>query len=307
MQHLTMTSSKQFVIVLMGPTASGKTELAIKIAQYFNLNIHNIDSRQIYKEMNIGTATPSLEQQESVKHFLINFKKPNQKINVKEFQKIALTSINSEIRKGKYPFLVGGSGLYINAITNGFISTQVPPQEFLREQLLKLGQAQCWELLKSCDPLSTKRIYQTDNIRTIRALEVFYATGKSITKQQGTNPPPWEIIELGLDRDNLNDRIIQRTTQMFKDGILIETQKIMEKYGENLPLLKTIGYAEAKEVLRENLNINEAIIVASKKTMNFAKRQRTWFRNKNNPLWLDNKNPLKDAIIKIKSAICKLY
>ena len=299
-----MFPSKPLVIVLLGPTASGKTDLAIDLAKHFKINIHNIDSRQIYKEMNIGTAKPTIEQQNQIKHFLLDIELPNKHINVKQFQEIAMNSINNEIKKKKFPFLVGGSGLYLNSIISGFITPGVPPQEQFRKKLLKLGQHKCWNLLKLCDPQATDLINFSDSTRTIRALEVFYATGKTMASQQFMNPPPWKILELGLDRDDLKDRISRRAKYMFYNGIVEETNTIIEKYGSELPLLKTIGYYEAKLVLENNLSIEKAIASTIKKTINFAKRQRTWFRNKNKPIWLNTTNPLKDAIIKIESAIC---
>ena len=298
-----MFSSEPLVIVLIGPTASGKTELAIQIAKHFKINIHNIDSRQIYKGMDIGTAKPTSDQQKQIKHFLIDIENPNKQINVKEFQEIATQSINNEIKQNKYPFLVGGSGLYMNSITQGFVTPNVPPQEFLRKQLLHLGQEHCWQLLKVCDPLTSSKISSEDKIRTVRALEVFYATGQPISLQQYMNPPPWNILELCLDREDLQQRIERRTKLMFHNGLIEETKNIINKYGKNLPLLKTIGYEEANLAIKNKYSLNKAIEVTVNKTLNFAKRQRTWFRNKNNPFWLDNKNPLKDAIIKIESSI----
>ncbi len=299
-----MNSSKPLVIALIGPTASGKTDLAIEIAKHFNMRIHNVDSRQIYKEMDIGTAKPNRIQQKVIKHYLINLTNPDQTINVKGFQEIATKSINNEITKGEHPFLVGGSGLYMNSIIYGFITPEVPPQENFRNNLTKLGQKECWELLQACDPVTAQKINAEDKIRTIRALEVFYATGKPISIQQSINPPPWKVLEIGLDCNELNERILKRTKNMFKNGIIDETKNLINKYGIELPLLKTIGYQEAINVIKNNQKINDAIEITSKKTINFAKRQRTWFRNKNNPYWLDTKNPLKDAIIKIQSTIC---
>ena len=298
-----MFSSKPLVIVLLGPTASGKTDLAIDLAKYFKLSIHNIDSRQIYKEMNIGTAKPTEEQQIQVKHYLLDILFPDKNLNVKQFQEIAMNSINNEIKENKYPFLVGGSGLYMNSIINGFITPGVPPQEKFRKQLLNLGQVQCWNLLKLCDPEASNSINFSDQTRTIRALEVFYGTGKSISSQQLKNPPNWRILELGLDRDDLKERILTRTKYMFNNGMVEETKKLVKKYGSDNPLLKTIGYQDAKLILENKISIDKAVENTAKKTINFAKRQRTWFRNKNNPFWLDNKNPLKDAIIKIESSI----
>ena len=296
-----MSSYPPHVIILIGPTASGKTELAIEIAEYFKTRIHNIDSRQIYKSMDIGTAKPSENQQKQIKHFLIDIEEPNNPINVKQFQEIAQKSIKTEIKQNNLPFLVGGSGLYMNSITKGFFLPNIPPQNNLRGQLKELGQKKCWELLENCDPISTKKINFADQIRTIRALEVFYVTGKPLSTLQVQQPPEWKILELGLDRDNLKERILKRTKSMFLSGILEETKQLISQYGSDLPILKTIGYLEARDVINNRLAIDKAIELTTKKTIQFAKRQKTWFRNKNNPIWLNNKNLLKDAIIKIES------
>ncbi len=229
-----MSSYLPHVIILIGPTASGKTELAIEIAEYFKTHIHNIDSRQIYKSMDIGTAKPSKIQQKKIKHFLIDIEEPINPINVKQFQEIAQKSIKGEIKP-------------------------------------------------------------------IRALEVFYVTGKPLSNLKVQKPPNWKILELGLDRDNLKERIFQRTKNMFLSGIIEETKHLISKYGFDLPILETIGYREARDVLNNRSTIDKAIELTTTKTIQFAKRQKTWFRNKNNPLWLNNKNLLKDAIIKIES------
>ena len=298
-----MFPRKPLVIVLIGATASGKTKLAIEIAKYFNINIHNIDSRQLYRSMDIGTAKPTKEQQKIIKHFLIDLEEPSSKVNARQFQKIATKSINRELDQKRIPFLVGGSGLYMNSIIKGFFAPDVPPQKAMRSQFEKLGQEKCWELLKICDPITTKKINFADQVRTIRALEVFYVTGKPISSQKFQNPPPWTVLELGIDREDLKEQILKRTKNMYELGIVEETKNIINKYGSNLPLLETIGYKEAKDVIKENLKVEEAIELTTTKTIQFAKRQKTWFRNKNNPIWLNNKNLLKDAIIKIESFI----
>ena len=217
-------------------------------------------------------------------------------MNVKEFQEIALISIQKEISEKKLPFLVGGSGLYMNSIIKGFFVPNIPPQITLRNQLEKLGPEKCWDLLRSCDPMSSKQIKYADQTRTIRALEVFYVTGKPISSQKIQNPPQWKILELGISRNDLKERIIQRTKFMFLSGIIDETKNI-SKYGSELPILKTIGYKEAKDVLNQTLTIDKAIELTATKTIQFSK-DKNMVPHKNNPIWLDNKL-LKDAIIKI--------
>ena len=251
--------------------------------------------------MNIGTAKPPANQQKKIKHFLIDIEEPINPINVKQFQEIAKKSIQSEINLKNLPFLVGGSGLYMNSITKGFLVPDIPPQKNLRKQLEELGQEKCWELLKNCDPISANKINMADQIRTIRAIEVFYVTGKPLSTQKVQKPPAWKILELGLDRDNLKERILHRTKNMFLFGLIEETKYLINEYGSDLPILETIGYREARDLINSNLTIDEAIELTTKKTIQFAKRQKTWFRNKNNPTWLNNKNLLKDAIIKIES------
>ena len=296
-----MSSYQPHVIVLIGPTASGKTELAIEIAEYFKTRIHNVDSRQIYKSMDIGTAKPSENQQKKIKHFLIDIEEPINQINVKQFQKIAQKSITKEIQQNNLPFLVGGSGLYMNSITKGFFVPDVPPQKNLRSQLEELDQKERWELLKICDPISTTKINFADHCRTIRALEVYYVSGKPLSAQKVQKPPEWKILELGLDRENLKERILRRTKNMYSSGLVEETKKIISQYGSDLPILETIGYLEASNIINNQLTVDKAIELTTQRTIQFSKRQKTWFRNKNNPIWLNNKNLLKDAIIKIES------
>ena len=165
----------------------------------------------------------------------------------------------------------------MNSITKGFFVPDVPPQNNLRKQLEELGQEKCWELLKNCDPISTKKINFADQIRTIRALEVFYVTGKPLSTQKVQKPPDWKILELGLDRDNLKERILQRTKNMFLSGIIEETKHLITKYGSDLPILETIGYREARDVLNNNLTIDKAIELTTTKTSNLPKDKKHGF------------------------------
>ena len=294
-----MQPTKPLVIALMGPTASGKTELAIDIAKSINTSIHNVDSRQIYIDMDIGTAKPTLEQQQKIPHFLIDLCLPSKPINLHEFRLLAMNSIENELKKRKLILIVGGSGLYLQALIGGINLPAVPPQKFLRDQLYRIKKNELHNLLKICDPNAAMKIHPEDSIRTIRALEVFYATGKKFSNQKSLTSLPWRVLELGLNPINLIERIQQRTEKMYKNGLIEETKDLIIKYGNDLQLLKTIGYSEAKSMINGTINYEEALEITIKRTCQLAKRQKTWFRNKHNSKWLHQENALSEALTAI--------
>ena len=212
-------------------------------------------------------------------------------------------SLEVALQKQGLAFLVGGSGLYLKAITAGLRPPAVPPIKNLRKQFCELGQAQCFQLLKSSDPKASTRISPNDAVRTQRALEVLYATGQSITEQESADPPPWEILELGLNPTNLRERIAHRTNQIYRNGLFEETKLLINEYTKELPLLQTIGYGEALQVIQGKITTEKAIETTNYRTNQFAKRQRTWFRRQHNPKWLNDEEPLKEALSLIKSAL----
>ena len=291
------------VIVVLGPTASGKTNLAIELANHFQLDVHNIDSRQVYKGMDIGTAKPTKDQQKLAKHFLIDISEPNNRITVHDFQREAKECLAKTFQKQSIALLAGGSGLYLKSLTSGLKPPAVPPQKQLREQFKHKSQVECYKLLQICDPISAKRISPSDSIRTIRALEVFYATGKPISALKTMKRPSWNLIELGLNPEDLYERIAKRTKNMYQNGLVEETKELIIKYGYELPLLKTIGYNEALCIIKGSLSLSEAIFITNQRTRNFAKRQRTWFKNQHSPKWLNDQNPLKESITLIQEVI----
>ena len=298
-----MNKTKPLVIVLLGPTASGKTNLAIEIAEELKLDIHNVDSRQIYKGMDIGTAKPTQEQQNRVKHYLIDLYEPNEPITLQQFQNTAQQSLEKEIRQKNMSLLTGGSGLYIKSLTAGLQPPAVPPQKKLREQLLKFKKGECYQFLQRCDPETASKLPPTDSNRIIRALEVFYATGKPFSTQLKSTTPSWKVLEIGLNPLDLNERIIKRTKQIYKNGLIEETENLIRKFGQGLQLLKTIGYQEALSIINGDLNQEEAIATTTLRTKQLAKRQKTWFRNKHNPKWLNNEQPLRESLSLIKDAL----
>ncbi len=298
-----MSTNQPLLIVLLGPTASGKTALALEIAEKLRIDIHNCDSRQLYKGMDIGTAKPTKEQQKRVPHLLLDIREANHPITLYEFQKAAMSILEQSLAAKGIALLVGGSGLYIKAITQGLIPPAVPPQTLLRQQLNSLGQEICYQLLEAGDPNSAKKINKSDFVRTQRALEVLYATGQPMSIQRNSHPPSWQIIELGLDRKDLYKRILERTISIYKKGLIEETQQLIKRFGPDLPMLQTIGYKEAFETINGKLNINEAIEITTRRTKQFAKRQRTWFKRQHNPYWLKDEEALREAMSMIQAGL----
>ena len=286
----TESAGQPLVIVLLGPTASGKTELAIALAQALDLAVLNVDSRQLYRQMDVGTAKPTAAQRGQARHELLDLRDPNQPINLQEFRAIAEAQLNAELARKPLALLAGGSGLYLQALTQGLEPPAVPPQPQLRAQLAALGQPLCHQLLRQGDPAAAARIAPADAVRTQRALEVLYATGRPLSSQQGATPPPWRVLELGLNPTDLTGRIASRTRGLFAAGLVAETEALIERYGAGLPLLNTIGYAEAKQQLAGELSETEAIALCEQRTRQFAKRQRTWFRRRHEPIWLEERS-----------------
>jgi tRNA dimethylallyltransferase len=189
--------------------------------------------------------------------------------------------------------LVGGTGLYLNAVAKGLKIPQVPPNLALRSQLTQLGQPHCYDLLRQIDPQATQRIHQNDQVRSLRALEVFYVSGRTISSQQGENPPSYPVLYIGLacDVDALRQRIELRTHQMVEAGFAAEVAQIIDKYGPHLPLLKTLGYAEMQQHLAGEISLAAAIEQIVQHTCQFAKRQRTWFRKEPRIEWFSAAEP----------------
>ncbi len=283
------------LIVICGATASGKSSLAMELAQRLDTAIISADSRQVYREFDIGTAKPTKEDQKLVKHHLIDICEPTEILTLADYQQQAQHLI------GNYPLalLVGGTGLYLKSIIRGLKIPRVSPQPELRSQLVALGQAQLHSLLAQVDPIATKKIHFNDRVRTIRALEVFYVTGRTISSQQGENPPSYPILQIGLDctAENLDTRIRLRTKQMVELGFVKEVEFLCKKYGTNLSLLDTLGYAEFKEYVLGKTSLDLAIENTILHTRQFAKRQRTWFRGNENIICFDtNSSSLIDDV-----------
>ena len=300
-----MESIKQSVglIVILGATATGKTSLAIALAKHLNAPILSADSRQVYRHLDIGTAKPTIEERQGVPHYLIDIIEPDQTLTLADYQDQAQTLIAKFHAQGVTPILVGGSGLYIKAITAGLKIPRVAPQPELRSQLEGLGQNYCYQVLKQVDPVGATKIHTNDQIRTLRSLEVFYVTGKPLSEQQYEQPPSYPIVQIGLECDDIDayrKLVSDRTEQMFLNGWLDEIRDLQKRYGKDLPLLKTLGYGEMSDYLDNKTDLETAKLLTVTHTCQFAKRQRTWFRgsgNGNLPIhWLRSGSSWEEAI-----------
>lgn len=281
------------LIVICGATATGKSGLALELAASLDTVILSADSRQIYREFDIGTAKPTAAELAQVPHHLIDICAPTDTLTLADYQAQAKGLIAQYHGKNKPVLLVGGTGLYIKAIAQGLKIPRVAPQPELRQQFTELGQPLSYQLLQQLDPQACVKIHPHDQVRTLRALEVFYVTGQPISTQQGEQPPGYPVIQIGLDcePERLEQRISQRAHQMVALGFAEEVQSLGTKYGWDLPLLNTLGYGEFRDYVQGRSTLGEAIAATVLHTRQFAKRQRTWFRAVEGIHWLNNEAP----------------
>jgi tRNA dimethylallyltransferase len=278
------------LIVIIGPTASGKSDLAVKLARRFNGEIVSADSRQIYQEMDIGTAKPTKRQMSGVSHHLIDVVKPNQEFTLVQYKKLAVKIIKNIQERGRLPFLVGGTGLYIQAIVDNLQIPQVKPNKKIRNKLEKLTNQQLFNQLKKLDPLSAEVIDQQNKRRLIRALEVCLVTKKPFSKQREKGQPLFEIRQIGLkiDKEALNKKIDQRVEKMIQTGLVEEVKKLSEKYHSQLPAMSGIGYQEIGQYLQSRINLEQAKELIKEHTRQYTRRQMTWFKRDKRIYWVEN-------------------
>ncbi|MBC8300277.1 MAG: tRNA (adenosine(37)-N6)-dimethylallyltransferase MiaA [Pelagibacterales bacterium] len=279
------------LITIIGPTAIGKTNLAIKIADYFKTEIVSADSRQFYKEMNIGTAKPSNSELNSIKHHLINNKSINDNYNISDYEKDALKSIKSIFNKNDAAILVGGSGLYINTVLYGLdeipgISDEIRSSLYLDLELKGIKKLQ--KELKLLDPASYSDIDINNPRRLIRALEVSISTGKSYSSflKKKKKKRDFNIIVLGInqERSELYNKINTRVDNMIESGLINEVKELYNLKGLNA--LNTIGYREVFNYIEDKYSLDECISEIKKNTRRYAKRQLTWFKSIDNVEWI---------------------
>ena len=291
-----MSNQKPKLIVILGPTASGKTGLALKLAEKFNGEIINADSRQVYKEMDIGTN--KTENQKSVKleiktdipTHLISVINPDEKFSLSQYKKLAIEKIKGTQRRNKIPFLVGGTGLYISSVIDNLKIPKAPPNEKIREKLEKLNSKELFNKLKKVDLKSAKIIGENNKRKLIRALEVYEITGKPFSFQQTKSKPLFNILQIGIktDREKLYKKIDQRVDKMVEIGLVEETKNLAEKYSFDLPAMSGIGYREIGLYLQNKIALDEAIQKMKFRTHQYARRQMTWFRRDERIKWIEN-------------------
>jgi tRNA dimethylallyltransferase len=273
------------LILIIGPTAVGKTELAIQLAERLNGEIVSADSRLFYRGMDIGTAKPTAEEQARVPHHLIDIADPDEILSLAIFQQKAQEAIRGIHTRNKIPFLVGGTGQYIRAVTEGWTPPEVQPDERLRGELERLkeerGPDWLYEKLQELDPIAAEKIDPRNYRRTIRALEVILTTGRRFSEQRGQSQSPYHLIAIGLTRPRaeLYERVDQRIDAMFKNSFLDEVRGLLAKgYSPSLPTMSAIGYREAIRVLNGEISEEQAKVEMRRITRVFVRRQANWFK-----------------------------
>jgi tRNA dimethylallyltransferase len=279
--------NKYPLILIVGPTAVGKTELAIQLAERLNGEIVSADSRLFYRGMDIGTAKPTRQEQARVPHHLIDIANPDEILSLAVFQQKAREAIADIHIRNKFPFLVGGTGQYIRAVSEGWNPPEVIPDERLRNELEKQkaekGIYWLYEKLKTLDPLAAEKIDPRNYRRTIRALEVILTTGKKFSEQRRQTDSPYHLITIGLTRPRaeLYERVDQRIDMMFVNGFIDEVKDLLAAprgYSPSLPTMSAIGYRECIRVLNSELNEEQAKAEIRRATRVFVRRQANWFK-----------------------------
>ena len=268
------------LLVILGPTAVGKTALSLQIAEQFNGEIISADSRYFYRGMDIGTAKPSAAEQAQAPHHLIDICNPDETLTLGEYQRLAYKTIDAVLENGRLPILVGGTGQYVKAVVEGWGIPEVPPHPDLREALESLGGPELARWLQMLDPTAAERIDARNVRRVVRALEVTLVTGQPITELQRKTPPPYNIQMIGFirDRDTLYQRIDQRVDQMMTAGLLAELGELREAgYGRSLPAMSGLGYQQLWAYLEGEMTLDEAVERIKFETHRFARQQNTWF------------------------------
>lgn len=290
------------VIVICGPTASGKTTLSIELAKRIKGEIISCDSMQIYREMDIGTAKPTQEERQGIQHYVLDFISPEQRYSVADYKREAKKAIKEILKKGKRPIIVGGTGLYLDSLLYEIEYPNIEWEEAYRTQLEKRieqeGLEKLYEEAKKIDPLAIEKISQKDAKRILRILEIYHTTGKTKTEQEREsrkNPVEYDyqVYALKWDREVLYERINQRVDLMIEQGLIEEVNQILKKYKKFPTAMQGLGYKEVVEFLRGETTKEQMVEKIKMETRRYAKRQMTWFRKNKQTIWLDGQAELE--------------
>lgn len=269
------------MIAILGPTASGKSSLAIQKAKLLNGEIISADSRLVYKGFDVATAKPTIEERQGIEHYLIDIVEPEVDYSAANFLDDAKAAIEKIRRKGKIPIVVGGTGLYFRILLEDFDLPRVEPNYKLRKELESLDTKHLHEMLKELDPTGAEKIHFNNKVKIIRAIEVCKALKKPHSEAAGKKEPEFEVEWIGLNPSNradLYEKINQRVDEMIKKGLVEETKTLLAKHGRISNFVNTIGYQEILEYLDGEISLDEAISKIKQNTRRYAKRQLTWFR-----------------------------
>ncbi len=296
---------KPKVIVICGPTASGKTALSIELAKRINGEIVSADSMQIYKDMNIGSAKVTTEEAQGIKHYLIDIKRPDERYSVADYKKDAKCAIQEIISKGKVPIVVGGTGLYIDSLIYEIEYQDIEFDENYRKELERIRDTEGLETLYNMalkiDPEAMEKISPNDYKRITRVLEIYKATGKTKTQQEKESrlkeiPYDYKVFAIDYDREKLYERINRRVDIMLEAGLIEEVKNLLKNYQEFPTSMQGLGYKEVKEYLDGITTKEEMIEKIKQESRRYAKRQFTWFRKNKETIWINGENEVQKNI-----------
>lgn len=296
-----MSSSNLPLIVIVGPTAVGKTALSLFLGQQLNGEIISADSRLFYRGMDIGTAKPTAAEQTLVPHHLIDICRPDETVSLGQFQRLAYQTINEVLENGRIPILVGGTGQYVRAVIEGWGIPEVAPQPELRQQLEAIAPEELTRWLRQLDPLAAAKIDPRNVRRVVRALEVIFVTGQPMSALQRKTPPSYRVCLIGLlmAREALYRRIDERIDKMMADGLLGEVEKLRDAgYGRFLPAMSGLGYQQLWAYLDGEMSLEQAVERVKFETHRFVRQQATWFRQDDLTIhWFEAKEGVETAVL----------
>ena len=297
---------KPKVVVIVGPTASGKTKLSVELAKKIDGEIISADSMQIYKDMDIGTAKVTKEEMQGIRHYLVDCVSPDERYTVSNFKKDSENAIKEILSHNKNPIIVGGTGLYVNSLIYDIEYQEMKFDEDYRKKLMQEAESLeglhgLWEKANKIDPEAMKKISSNDKKRIVRVLEIYNSTGKTKTEQEilsKSEEPKYDFKVFGInfEREVLYERINKRVDIMFEQGLEKEVRNLVKKYNSFPTAMQGLGYKEVVEYINGKISYDDMVEKIKQETRRYAKRQMTWFRKNKEIVWLDGKNEIDKNI-----------